>query len=98
MVDVVEFRYYIDPETGEPHLYNLGISEAEVEEVFSSKMRDDRQGRRNSRILTGQTDAGRFVKVIYSPDPEPASVFVITAYEIRGKTLAGFKRRQRRRK
>jgi hypothetical protein len=36
--------------------------------------------------------------VIYSPEPEFDSLFVITAYELRGKALAAYRRRRRRRK
>ena len=39
---------------------------------------------------------GRFLRVIYVPDPEPESIFVITAYELRGKPLTAYRRRQRR--
>jgi hypothetical protein len=34
--------------------------------------------------------------VIYSPDEEPGSVFVITAYELTGKAKKAYRRRQRR--
>jgi hypothetical protein len=34
--------------------------------------------------------------VIYVPDPEPDSVFVITAYDLTGKPLAEFRRRRRK--
>jgi len=44
----------------------------------------------------GQTAAGRHLQVIYVPDEDPDSVFVITAYELHGKAKAAFRRRQRR--
>lgn len=56
---------------------------------------EDRRGRDGSRVAIGQTAAGRTLRVIYVPDPEPASVFVITAYALHGKPLAAFKRRRR---
>jgi hypothetical protein len=37
------------------------------------------------------------LRVIYVPDPEPQSVFVITAYELSGRPLAAYRRRRRRR-
>ena len=37
-----------------------------------------------------QTGAGRYLRVIYVPDPDPESVFVITAYELKGKPLAAY--------
>ena len=94
----MKIRFYTDPETGEPHIRNHGVLEDEVEEVFRSGLGQDRVSREGSRMLMGQTDAGRYLRIIYSPDPEPDSVFVITSYELRGKSLAGFKRRQRGRK
>jgi hypothetical protein len=45
----------------------------------------------------GRTSAGRYLQVIYSPDKEPGSVFVITAYELTGKAKRAYRRRRRRR-
>jgi hypothetical protein len=89
-------RYYLDPETGEPHIYNHGVSEDEVEDVLRAPG-EDRPGREGSRVALGQTQAGRYLRVIYVPDPEPQSVFVITAYELSGRPLAAYRRRRRRR-
>ncbi len=44
----------------------------------------------------GQTEAGRYLQVVYVPDAEPNSVFVITAYELKGKALAAYRRRRKR--
>jgi hypothetical protein len=89
-------RFYLDPETGEPHIYNHGVSEDEVEDVLRAPG-EDRPGREGSRVALGQTQAGRYLRVIYVPDPEPQSVFVITAYELSGRPLAAYCRRRRRR-
>ena len=89
-------RFYLDPETGEPHIYGHEVTEAEVEEVLNSSG-EDRPGRAGSRVAIGQTRAGRYVRVVYVPDLEPDSVFVITAYELRGKPLVAYRRRRRRR-
>ncbi|ETW92812.1 MAG: hypothetical protein ETSY1_42035 [Candidatus Entotheonella factor] len=91
----MNIRFYRDPETGEPHIYNHGVTEDEVEDVIR-RPGEDRLGREGSRVAIGQTRAGRFLRVIYVPDPEPESLFVITAYELRGKPLAAYRRRQRR--
>jgi hypothetical protein len=93
----MRIRFYIDPATGQPHIYNHGVSEEEVEEVLESPG-EDRPGREGSRVAIGQTAAGRHLKVIYVPDPEPDSVFVITAYDLEGKPLLAYQRRQRKRK
>ena len=97
-MESVEIRFYIDPETGEPHIYNHDVTEDEVEEIFRSGSGQDRLSREGSRMLMGKTDAGRHLRIIYTPDPEPNSVFVITAFELTGKPLSAFKRRQRRRR
>ena len=57
---------------------------------------EDRPGKDGARVAIGQTSGGRYLKVIFVPDPEPSSVFVITAYELRGKPLAAFRRRRKR--
>ena len=57
---------------------------------------EDRSGNDGARVALGQTDGGRYLRVIYIADPEPESVFVITAYELTGKPLAAFRRRRRR--
>ena len=91
----MHIRFYDDPATGEPHIYNHGVTEEEVEEVIR-RPSEDRRGREGARVAIGQTRAGRFLRVIYVPDPEPESIFVITAYELRGKPLTAYRRRQRR--
>lgn len=89
-------RYYIDPETDLPHIYNHEVNEDEIEQVLTNPG-EDRQGYNNARIAIGQTEAGRYLRVIYLPDPEPDSVFIITAYELHGKALAAYRRRRRKR-
>ena len=91
----MEVRYYVDPDTGQPHIYGHGVSEQEIEEVLRGRGEDLRAGP-NSRRKIGQTAAGRCLQVFYVPDEDPESVFVITAYEPRGKAMKAFRRRQRR--
>jgi hypothetical protein len=92
----LNIRYYIDPETDMPHIYNHDVLEDEVEKVLTNPG-EDRPGRDGSRIAVGQTAAGRYLRIIYVPDPEPNSLFVITAYELRGKPLIACRRRCRKR-
>jgi hypothetical protein len=92
----MKLRFYIDRETDFPHIHNHDVQEVEVEDVLR-KPGEDRPGKENSRIAIGQTKAGRYLRVIYVPDPEPDSVFVITAYELMGKPLKAYRRRRRRR-
>jgi hypothetical protein len=94
---LVNIRYYIDPETQLPHIYGHNVEEAEVEEVLVSPG-EDRPGREGSRVAIGKTSAGRYLRVIYVPDPVPNSVFVVTAYELAGKSLVAYRRRRRRKR
>ena len=87
-------RFYIDPTTSQPHIYGHGVVEQEVEDVLARPI-EDRSGRDKSRIALGQTEAGRYLRVIYVPDPTPGSVFVITAYELGAKALKALRRRQK---
>ena len=93
----MNIRFYIDPATGQPHIWNHGVLEAEVEDVLHDPG-EDRPGREGSRIAIGQSRQGRYLKVVYVPDPEPDSVFVITAYELKGKPLVAFRKRRRRKR
>ena len=90
----MKIRFYIDPETSLPHIYRHQVFEGEVEDVLI-RPGEDRPGQEGSRVATGQTRAGRLLRVIYVPDPEPDSVFVITAYELSGKPLKAYRRRRR---
>jgi len=84
------FRYYLDPQTGQPHIYNHGVREHEVQEVLA-RPGEDRPGREGSRVAIGKTRAGRYLRVIYVPDAVPGSLFVITSYDLRGKPLEAFR-------
>ncbi len=90
-------RFYIDPETNLPHIHKHDVTEGEVKDILS-RSGEDRPGREGSRVAIGQTRAGRYLRVIYVPDPEPDDVFVITAYDLRGTPLLAYRRCRRRRK
>jgi hypothetical protein len=94
-IDNLQSRFYLDPATGMPHIHKHHVDEDEVIEVLE-KPGEDRSGNEGARIAIGQTAAGRYLRVIYIPDPEPDAVFVITAYDLSGKSLAAFRRRRRK--
>ena len=91
----MRLRFYLDPRTSQPHIYGHNVTEAEVEEALSNPG-EDRPGTDGARIALGRTDAGRYLRVIYVPDPAPDSVFVITAYTLEGNPLTAYKRRRRK--
>jgi len=93
----MKIRYYIDTENNFPHIYKHNVEEHEVEDILK-KPGEDRPGRDGSRVAIGQTEEGRYLRVVYVPDPEPDSIFVITAYELIGNVLKAYRRRRRRKK
>lgn len=94
---MVDMRFYIDPTTGEPHLHRHGVTEAEAQQVLANPA-EDRPGVEGSRVAIGRTPSGRILRVIYIPDPDGESLFVVTSYELTGKPLAAFRRRRRRKR
>lgn len=88
-------RFYTDPETGQPHILRHNVEEDEVRDVLFKSL-EDRAGTEGSRVALGQTRAGRYLRVIYVPDVEPDSVFVITAYDLTPKAKQGLRRRRKR--
>jgi hypothetical protein len=91
----VHVRYFIDPATGRPHIHRHDVAEREVEDVLGRPI-EDRPGREGSRVALGKTRGGRYVRVIYVPDPSPGSVFVITAYQLGPKALRALRRRRKK--
>ena len=88
-------RFYTDPATGQPHIYNPAVTEREAGDVLARPI-EDRPGRDGSRVAIGQTRGGRYLRVIYVPDGQPGSVFVITAYELGPKALHALRRRRKK--
>ena len=93
----MNIRFYVDPTTGLPHIYDHDVDEVEVEQVLENPD-EDRPGTKKSRMVIGRTDAGRVLRVIYVRDPKPDSVFVITAYELNGKPLLAYRRRMKKKR
>ena len=91
----MRIRYFIDPATRLPHIYEHGVSEREVEDILRKPLQDIR-GRDNSRIAIGLTEAGRYLRVIYVPDAAPDSLFVVSAYELGPKVKRAVRRKRRK--
>ena len=92
----MELKFFIDPETGQPHIHDHGVTEEEVSRVLA-RPGLVLKGSENSRVALGQTRAGRYLKVVYAPRKDGSGLFVITAYVLRGKELKAYRRRRRRR-
>jgi hypothetical protein len=65
-------RFYVDPVTGLPHIDNHQVNEDEAIEVLD-RPDEDRAGSEGARIALGQTASGRYLRVIYVPDPQPTA-------------------------
>ena len=88
-----KIRFYIDPETNQPHIFKHGVTEEEVMEVLRAAQ-EDRKGADDSRVAIGQTEDGRILRIGYTLDEQGA--FVITAMDLQGKPLLAFRRRRRK--
>lgn len=90
----MNIRFHIDPKTGEPHIYEHGVIEDEVRQVLA-RPGDDFPSSGNSRIAYGRTWDGRHLQVVYVRNA-PDDMFVVTAYDLKGKTLKAYRRRRRK--
>lgn len=93
----MELRFWKDPETDLPHIFDHGVSKEEVRQVLS-RTGEEFPGNDRSRIRLGQTEEGRFLQVVYVPDEIGDGAFVVTAYDLTPKAKRAFRRRQRRKK
>ncbi|HWX41889.1 MAG TPA: DUF4258 domain-containing protein [Blastocatellia bacterium] len=85
------------PRPGNRVIHSHGVEEGEVEDVLTNPG-EDRPGREGSRVAIGQTEAGRYLRVVYVRDPEPDSLFVITAYDLSRKAAFAYRRRRRKKR
>jgi hypothetical protein len=92
---LVDLRLDMDPEAGVHDTRGHGVTETDVEEVLARPV-EGRPSRDDSRVALGQTRAGRYLRVVYVPDPVPSSVFVITAFDLGPKAKHALRRRRKR--
>lgn len=88
----MDLRFHRNSETGEAHCLTHGVAEQEVREVLDAPL-EDWAGREGARIALGQTEAGRYLQVIYVPDEGADSAFVVTAYPLGPVALRALRRR-----
>ncbi len=72
------------------------MSETEIEDVLARPI-EDREGEDGSRVAIGQTEGGRYLRVIYVPDTKRGGAFIVSAQELGPKALHALRRRRRRR-
>lgn len=93
----MKIRFYINPETDEPHIYDHGVDEDEASDVLMNPI-EDRPAKNGARSAAGQTRTGRYLRIIYRHAPEADETLIITAYDLDGKALRALKRLKRRKK
>ena len=54
----MNLRFYIEPSSGQPHIYSHDVAETEVEDVLEQPL-EDRPGAGGARVAVGRTRAGR---------------------------------------
>ena len=91
----LQVRHYVDPQTELPRIYRYDVSELEVEQVLE-RPAEERPGDQGLHVAIGPTSTERILRVIYAPGPQPSSMLVLTAYDLRGKLLLAHRRRYRR--
>jgi len=77
-------------------MWNHNVTEAEAAEALADPL-ESVKGRGTSVIAIGQTRAGRYLKVIYSPDDIGDGIFVITAFDVPSRQIRALLKRIRRR-
>jgi hypothetical protein len=92
----MDITFFIDRETGEPHIARHGVETLEAIEVLT-RAEIDYNGQEGTRIAVGQTRNGRYLRVVYRL-LEDGSRFVITAYDLPSKAKAALRRRRKRKR
>ncbi|MBI5948747.1 MAG: hypothetical protein HY875_11470 [Chloroflexi bacterium] len=91
----MKLRFYVDPDTGEPHIFRHNVSEIDVEDVLAAPV-EDISGYNGARVAVGRARGGRWLRVVYVEEGGDGSVLVITAYTPGNKVLRALRRRKRR--
>lgn len=92
----MEIRFNKDRESGLAHCYSQhDVSEREVIQLLRRPGDLFRRGD-GTLVAEGQTNAGRYVRVVYREHADYGYTFVITAYELKGNAKHAYRRRHRR--
>lgn len=92
----MDIRFYKDADSGLAHCYSQhGVTEREVIAILRRPSERLRRGDDAALVAEGQTDEGRYIRVIYREYHDQGYIFVITAYELTGNAKRAFRRRRR---
>lgn len=90
----MELSFYLDPETGQPHIQGHGVHENEVQEVLEGPG-EWGLGRNGTTIVIGQTASGRYLRVVLVVGAKNANL-VVTALDLTANQLRAYRRRKRK--
>ncbi len=92
----MNIHFHLDP-FGDPHMWVHNVTETEVVDAMTDPL-ETVKGRGTSFIAIGRTRAGRYIKVIYSPDNVGDGIFVVTAFDVPPRQIRALIKRKRRRR
>jgi len=84
----LKFRFYIDPETSEPHVYKHEVKEQEIIEIFTERSYFERIRQDGSFEAIARTSSRRYLRIAFRRTEE--EFFIITAYDIEDKETIAF--------
>ncbi len=88
-------RFLIDHDTGSPHILQHGVREREALEILRHGEADV-AAKDGARMTEGQTQGGRFLRVVYRVNEIDDSILIVTAYDLSPKALTALRKRRRR--
>jgi len=91
----MEIEFYIDADTGEPHIARHGVEKWEAIDVLENA-EVSYNGRGGTLVAVGQTRSGRCLRVIYRRLGTEACR-IITAYDLSANAKRALRRKRRRR-
>jgi len=95
MAGVSDIRFYRDSDSGLAHCYaQHGIHEREVIQLLRRPAQRLRR-RDGTLVAEGQTNTGRYLRVIYREYHKPDYLFVVTAYDLSASAKRAYRRRHR---
>jgi len=85
----VKFRFYVDPDSQEPHIYKHQVTEQEIVEIFTARSYFERLRADGSYELIARLRSARCLRVAYRKF-DSNGIFVITAYDIIDREVIQF--------
>lgn len=85
----MKVRFYLDPDTRNPHIFKHRVSEEETFAFFTNKQYFEFQRKDQSFEAFGKTLDGRLLQFAFRKERD-GSIFIITGYDIEDKEMILF--------